>query len=62
MRAAVDGADRDAGDPVGMQVRLGERLIDAGLVGAERAATLQQQHGLLETRVVAMKMLRHRVR
>ena len=39
----VDRADRNARDPVGMQIGLGQRLIDAGLIRAERAAALQQQ-------------------
>jgi hypothetical protein len=58
----VDGADRDAGDPVRMQVRLGQGLVDAGLIRAERTAALQQQHGLFEPRIIAMKMPRHRRR
>ena len=45
-----------------MQVRLGEGLVDAGLIGAERTATLQQQHGLFEPRITAMNMLWHRSR
>ena len=39
----VDRADRDAGDPVGIDLGLGERGVDPGLVGAERAAALQHQ-------------------
>ena len=39
----VDGADRNAGGPVGVKARLGKRLVDATLIGAERAAALQQQ-------------------
>ncbi len=46
----VDRADRDPGDPIGVQLRLGKRLIGAGLVGAERAATLQHQRDRLEGR------------
>ncbi len=41
----VQCADGDAGDPVRMQARLGHRLVDTGLVGAERAAALQDQGG-----------------
>src|SRR3954452_6760945 len=44
----VDGADRNAGDPIGMEIRFGERLVDAGLIRAERAAALQQQSNALE--------------
>ena len=46
----VHGADRNAGDPIGMEVRLRQRLIDAGLIGAERASALQQQRDALERR------------
>src|SRR6516165_12213768 len=34
----VDGADRNADDPVGMKPGLGQGFIDSRLVGAERAA------------------------
>ncbi len=33
-----------------MEVRFGKRLIDAGLIGAQRAATLQQQCDSFEIR------------
>ena len=36
----IDGADGNAGDPIGVQIGLGQRLIDAGLIGAEGAAAL----------------------
>ncbi|MEY9429513.1 hypothetical protein ABIF96_006001 [Bradyrhizobium ottawaense] len=39
----VDRADRDTADPVGLDAGLVQRLIDTGLVGAERAAALQHQ-------------------
>jgi hypothetical protein len=39
----IDGADRDAGDPVRLQLGLAERGIHAGLVGTERPAALQHQ-------------------
>jgi hypothetical protein len=39
----VDGADRNARHPIGLDARLVHRLVDAGLVGAERAAALQDQ-------------------
>src|SRR5262249_21212861 len=45
-----------------MQVRLGQGLVDAGLIGAERTAALQQQHGLFEPRVSAMNILRRGLR
>src|SRR5437764_805990 len=44
--ACIDGADRGADDPVGLDARLVQRLIDAALVGAERTAALQHQHHL----------------
>src|SRR6516164_4835424 len=44
--ARVDGADRCANDPVGLDASLVQRLIDAGLVRAERAAALKHQHDL----------------
>ena len=46
----VDRADRNASDPVRVQVRFGQGLVDAGLVGAERAAALQDQCDALEGR------------
>ena len=46
----VDGADRGADDPVGLDAGFVQRLVDAGLVGAQRAAALQHQHDLAEGR------------
>ncbi len=40
----VDRADRGADHPVGLDPGLVQRLIDADLIGAERAAALQHQH------------------
>jgi hypothetical protein len=37
----VDGANGDAGDPVGIDVGLSKGLIDAGLVGPECTPALQ---------------------
>src|SRR5262245_19416599 len=45
--AGIDGADRGADDPVGLDSRLVQRLIDADLIGAERAAALQDEPDLL---------------
>jgi hypothetical protein len=39
----IDGADGNAGHPVGMNIGLRQGLIDAGLIGAERAAALKDQ-------------------
>jgi len=46
----IDRANRNSGDPIGMQVRLGQALIHAGLEGAERAAPLQYQGDAVERR------------
>ena len=45
-QARVDGADRGADDPVRLDAGLMQGLVDAGLIGAERAATLEHQHDL----------------
>ena len=44
----VDRADRGADDPVGRDAGLVQRLIDADLIGAERAAALEDEDGLAE--------------
>src|SRR5215831_7757110 len=44
----VDGADRDSGNPIGMQIGLGQRLINARLISPERATALKQQRDLFE--------------
>jgi len=51
-QGGVDRADRNSGDPIGMQVRLGQPLIHAGLEGAERAAPLQDQGDAVERRPI----------
>jgi hypothetical protein len=38
----IDCVDGNFGDPIGMQDGFGERLINAGLIGAERTAALEQ--------------------
>ena len=40
----IDGADRGAHHPVGRQAMFVQRVVDAGLVGAQCAAALQHQH------------------
>ena len=40
-QARIDGADRGANDPIGLDSRLVQRLVDAGLVGAEGTAALE---------------------
>ena len=42
----VDRADRDAGDPFRLEAGMAERLIGAGLIGAERTAALEDQDTL----------------
>ena len=42
----VDGADRGPDDPVRLDPGFMQRLVDAGLVGPERAAALKHQHDL----------------
>ncbi len=49
---AVDGTDRDPRHPVGVQVRLRQRLIDASLVGAQGAAALEEKSDHLERRAL----------
>jgi hypothetical protein len=52
----IDRADRDSRDPVGQDGGLGQSLIDSRLVGAERAASLQQQGDALESGPAARPM------
>ena len=49
-QAGVDRADRGADHPVWLDAGFMQRLIDADLIGAERAATLQHQHYLADVR------------
>ena len=44
--AGVDGADRCADDPIGLDARLVQRLVDAALIGAERAPALEHERAL----------------
>src|SRR5580704_7765345 len=44
----IDGSDRDAGDPVGMNICSGQCFIDAGLIGAKCTAPLEDQCDVLE--------------
>ena len=45
-QTGVDGADRRADDPIRLHPRLMQGLIDARLVGAERAAALENKDDL----------------
>src|SRR5262249_59725152 len=42
----VDCSDRSSDNPVRLDPRLVQRLIDAGLIGAERTAALQHENDL----------------
>src|ERR1700733_638000 len=44
----IDGADRDARDPIGMNICCVQCLIDSGLIGAERTAPLEDECDVLE--------------
>lgn len=44
----VDGTDGNAGDPVGMELRVSKRFVDAGLVSSERTAALEQKSDTFE--------------
>ena len=50
-QARIDGADRGADDPIGLDALLMQRLIDPRLIRAECAATLQHQHDLAGKRL-----------
>ncbi len=50
----IDGSDRDAGDPVRMDVGFRQRLVDASLVCPQRTAALQKQGDALEWETVLM--------
>lgn len=43
----VDRTDRDSGHPIGWIFGGGQRLVDAGLIAAERTAALQNERNLL---------------
>jgi hypothetical protein len=45
-QAGIDGADRGADDPIGLDPRFMQRLIVARLVSAERAAALKDENDL----------------
>jgi hypothetical protein len=45
-QAGIDRADRGADNPVRLDAGFMQRLVDAGLIGAKRAAALQHQHDL----------------
>ena len=54
-QGGVDRPDGYARDPVRLNVGLGQRLIDAGLVGTERAAALQEQCDAIEVGSLAVQ-------
>src|SRR5450755_3989503 len=47
-QCSVHGTDRNAGNPIRVEVGFRESLVDASLIGAERPSALQQQDGLFE--------------
>ena len=47
----VDRADRRSDQPVGLDAGLVQRLVDAGLVGAERPAALEDEDDLTKPRL-----------
>ena len=47
----IDGADRDAGDPVGMKIGFGQCLIDSGLICTKRTTSLEEERDALERRM-----------
>jgi hypothetical protein len=47
----IDRPNRDAGDPIGMYSGLREGLVDAGLIGPERAAALQHERHAFEGKI-----------
>ena len=57
-QGGVDRADRGADHPVRFNAGFLERLIDAGLIGAERAAALEHQNDLAELGLVHQRFWR----
>ena len=47
-QARIDRPDRGADHPVGLDARLMHRLVDAGLIGAERAPALEDEDDLAD--------------
>ena len=47
----VDRADRRSDQPVGLDPGLVQRLVDAGLIGSERPAALEDEDDLAELRL-----------
>jgi hypothetical protein len=54
-QAGIDGADRCADDPVRFDSGFVQGLINAGLIGAERATALQYQNGLAAIRDLSLR-------
>jgi hypothetical protein len=49
-KSRIDRSDRDARNPIRIEMRLGQRLVDSRLIGAEGAAALKQQRDAFERR------------
>jgi hypothetical protein len=50
MQRFIDGADRDAGNPIRMKIGLGQCYIDPGLIRTKRTAPLEDEGDALERR------------
>src|SRR5262252_6365229 len=55
-KGRINRSDRNAGDPVGMQIGLRQGLINATLVGPKGTAALQDQRDPLERRTLGRDM------
>src|SRR5262249_35008066 len=49
----VDGADRNSGDPIRVEIHLRQRLVHACLIGTKGAPALEQQRDTFEGRTVS---------
>jgi hypothetical protein len=52
----IDGANRNAGDPIGMQIGLRQSLADTALIGAKRTAALEEEGNAFERRTLIAPM------
>jgi hypothetical protein len=57
----VDGADRNAGDPVGTKIGLGQCPIDPSLIRTERTTALDEERDALERRSRPLSAKPHRL-
>src|SRR4030095_8733592 len=61
-QGGVDCADRDTRNPVGLQICFGKRVVDASLIGAERASALQEQGDAVERRAPPRRLVSRKPR